>query len=462
MLAKIKKIFGYSLGLILGVILFFLFALFPKFYLIENWQNALLSQSFFTDKKVIELPFWLQEKKQQLQKSGESFIEINLTNNFVILFENGQPIKNFQIIEKKYNAKLRGDPIGFFKIILKQNLALSDSGDYYIPYIITFNENWSIYGVPYSVFSTGSKKPFQKEEFSIILAIDDAKEVFEFAKEGMPILVWSDKFQKDNLKYEKISNGNDVRISAESYLVADLQNGFVFLQKDIEKEYSIASLIKLILATVVLENVTLDNKVQLQPNELEIFKNLEGFKQRVKPNFPYSLVDLLYLALCPSANDAAFLLSKFLGTEKTIKLMQQRVLAIGMENTKIFEVTGLGELIGKPENKSTAKDLFYLAQLLNFNKYPILQITKGEKISGSTISLNLNSLENRNIFQKQENFLGGKIGFTESAGKCGIFLFKLKKDEKERNVVIILLKSANLKEDTENILNWLNKHYFTD
>jgi len=168
------------------------------------------------------------------------------------------------------------------------------------------------------------------------------------------------------------------------------------------------------------------------------------------------------LALIPSANDAAFSLSQFLGLEKTLKLMKERSISLGMEKTEIFEPTGLGKIIGPNENLSSAKDLFYLTQYIFFKRSPLFEITKGKKVrSFGELSFNISSLTNKNMFEKEENFLGGKTGYTKEAKDCGIFIFKIPtKNAQERKIAIILLKATFLKGDVEKILNYLKKEYF--
>jgi len=92
----------------------------------------------------------------------------------------------------------------------------------------------------------------------------------------------------------------------------------------------------------------------------------------------------------------------------------------------------------------------------------LLEITKGKEVqSFGEISFDVSRLENKNMFEKEENFLGGKTGYTKEARNCGVFVFKLKnKEGKERKIVIILLKSGSLKGDVGKISNYLKKEYF--
>jgi D-alanyl-D-alanine carboxypeptidase len=65
------------------------------------------------------------------------------------------------------------------------------------------------------------------------------------------------------------------------------------------------------------------------------------------------------------------------------------------------------------------------------------------------------------MFEEEENFLGGKTGYSREAKDCAVFIFKLStKNNQERKIVIILLKATSLKGDVEKILNYLKKEYF--
>jgi len=182
----------------------------------------------------------------------------------------------------------------------------------------------------------------------------------------MPVLAIDKEFKRNNFSY-KTKEQTDLKLTAQNYLVADLENNFIFLQKkDIDEKLPVASVVKLLTALTTVENVNLKKKIYPYFPYKEKLEKEGWFRLSLRENQKYSVVELLYLALVPSANDAAFTLSQFLGQEKTIELMKERAISLGMMSVEIFEPAGLGKLIGSNENLFSAKDFFYLIQCIAF------------------------------------------------------------------------------------------------
>jgi D-alanyl-D-alanine carboxypeptidase len=458
-----KKIF-FSVLFLFGSFIFLFFS--PKEILIERSKNL---SSLEREKPILKnslqkenfyfLPSFLLETEKELIEKKQNFIKVDLKKQKIYLYKEGEIFKNFPILAIGKKGTWGQTPVGFFKVLSKNELAFSQSEELFMPYAINFWGKYFIHGPPYFP----NKIPFNSQ-FSagcIRLNFEDAKSVFSFAEIGMPVLIIDKEFEKDNFSY-RIKNQPNLNLSAQSYLVADLENNFVFLQKDIDKKMPIASIIKLLTALTVVENVNLKKKTYPYFPYKEKLEKEGWFRSSLKENQKYSLIELLYLALIPSANDAAFTLTQFLGQEKTIELMKERAISLGMEETEVFEPSGLGELVNLNENLSSAKDLFYLIQYITFVRPLLLEITKGKKIqSFGDVSFDISKLKNKNMFEREENFLGGKTGYTRKAGDCGVFVFKIKnKEEKERKIAIILLKATSLKGDVEKILSYLKKEYF--
>ena len=110
-----------------------------------------------------------------------------------------------------------------------------------------------------------------------------------------------------------------------------------------------------------------------------------------------------------------------------------------------------------PANVSTAKDLFYLARYILNNRYPILEITKGNRVTSfGPVNFDIEKFWNKNIFIHDPTFIGGKTGYIKESKQTAVFLFKFE----QRNVAIILLGSKNLRQDTQKLYIWLQKNYF--
>ena len=182
-----------------------------------------------------------------------------------------------------------------------------------------------------------------------------------------------------------------------------------------------------------------------------------GETEGIKAGEELGVVELFYPLLIESSNDAASVLSHFIGEERFITLMNEKAKSILMKETNFSDVSGYD-----PGNEATAKDLFYLARYISNNRPPIWEITKGNpvRVFGET-KFDIGGLWNKNIFVEDPTFIGGKTGFIKTSKHTAIFLFKFQKPlEEEQNIVIILLGSDNRRADTQKIYLWLREHYF--
>jgi D-alanyl-D-alanine carboxypeptidase len=230
--------------------------------------------------------------------------------------------------------------------------------------------------------------------------------------------------------------------------VADLDSGFVFSEKDSQKQFPIASITKLMTAIVVSENVDLRKSILVEKKMLEAYGSTKG----LEAGKSFRVVELFYPLLIESSNDAAEVLSYFLGREKTIKLMNEKAKAILMEKTNFTDPSGFDL-----KNISTAQDLFYLGRYVLNTRPLLLEIGKGKEVkSFGQIKFDIKNLWNKNVFINDPNFVGGKTGYLKESGQTAIFIFRLG----ERNILISLLDSENTESDTQKIYKWLQENYF--
>lgn len=318
-----------------------------------------------------------------------------------------------------------------------------------MPYALHYYGKYYIHGEPY--YSLGNKfySPFSGG--CLRLADKDAKEIYELTEINMPVLV-IDK-EKDHYKYSEAKFSIFPEISAASYLVADLDSGYVFREKDSSRQLAIASLTKLMTAVVVAENVDLRKSILIEEKMLSTYGSTKGLELGKQ----FRVVELFYPLLIESSNDVAEALSYFLGREKTIRLMNDKAKNILMEQTEFVDPSGFD-----PGNVSTAKDLFYLARYILNNRPPILEITKGKKVrSFGEVDFKIEDLWNKNVFASDPTFVGGKTGFTLASKSTAVFIFRLSdQDGIERNILITLLGAKNNETDTQKIYKWLQENYF--
>ena len=232
------------------------------------------------------------------------------------------------------------------------------------------------------------------------------------------------------------------KINADAYIVVDLSNNSVILEKNPAKSYPIASVTKLMNAVVAVENIPMSQKITLTDQMLTPF----GSSPCIFARLQISAENLLKSALTQSVNDAAQALSYFVGNEKFIKLMNQKAKELGMQNTVYYDATGLN-----PSNQSTAVDLAKLIAYVNQNHPELLGITKDNDFWLPDSEGNFLKFSNENNFYYLSEFVGGKTGYLPEAKQTMASVFKVN----GKSYAITVLHSGNRIADIFNILRQL-------
>ncbi len=406
------------------------------------------------EKKPEKNPVYLklfEEVREQLISKKTDFLEVNLAKMKIRLYKKGLIVKEVSILTKGDPQGWGGSAVGLYEVMSGNKLSFSVISNVYMPYALRYYGKYYFHGEPY--YPGGGQLDSSISGGCLRLSNQDAKFIYELTELDMPVLV-IDK-EKDHYEYLKQKLSEFPEISAQSYLVADLDSGYVFAEKDSQKRLPIASLTKLMTAIVVAENVDLRKSILVKEKMLEAYGSTEGLESGKW----FKVVELFYPLLIESSNDVAEVLSYFLGREKTIKLMNEKAEAILMEQTEFVDPSGFA-----PENVSTARNLFYLVRYLLNNRPPILEITKGKEVlSFGEVDFEIEELWNKNVFINDSTFVGGKTGFIKASKQTAMFIFCFTaQDGTERNITIILLGSENNEIDTQKIYKWLQGNYFKE
>ena len=406
------------------------------------------------EKKPEKKPVYLklfEEVREQLISEKTDFLEVNLTKMKIGLYKKGLIAKEVSILTKGDPQGWGGSAAGVYEVMSGNKLSFSVISNVYMPYALRYYGKYYLHGEPY--YPGGGQLDSSISGGCLRLSNQDAKLIYELTELDMPVLV-IDK-EKDHYQYPKQKLSEFPEISAQSYLVADLDSGYVFAKKDSQERLPAASLTKLMTAVVVTENMNLRKSILVKEKMLEAYGSTEGLESGKW----FRVVELFYPLLIESSNDAAEVLSYFLGREKTIKLMNEKAEAILMEQTEFVDPSGFA-----PENVSTARDLFYLVRYLLNNRPPILEIAKGKEVlSFGEVDFEIEELWNKNVFINDPTFVGGKTGFTKASKYTAVFIFRFAaQDGTERNIAIILLGSENNETDTQKIYKWLQENYFKE
>lgn len=210
------------------------------------------------------------------------------------------------------------------------------------------------------------------------------------------------------------SNVFAMDITATSWLVADGE-GRIIQSESPDRSRSIASITKLMTVMVV---------VDAGQNPKQVINGLTR-EQHIQ------------LALVHSSNESATILCNNYpgGRIQCIRDMNSKAVAIGMNNTRFIEPTGLS-----PMNTSTAKDLLQL--VLSASYYPNIR----EASNTTQVKIKLRRkwffANNTNpIIGKRHEFIVSKTGWTNIAGGCIVMM--LNTDIGKRVVVVLGSKDTH-------------------
>ncbi len=248
---------------------------------------------------------------------------------------------------------------------------------------------------------------------------------------------------------EKAKESRKLPLRSKAAVVLDTKKGEVLFEKNIEQEFPIASLTKLMSALVFLNtHPDLDDIVTITIADA----NGRG-KSQLRVGEMFTLGDLLHASLMSSSNRATKALARVSGLSplEFVAFMNRKAKELGLENTFFCEPTGLDE-----NNRSTALDC---AKLLYF----ALQDSVIASISGKTtydvVSLNPGRRRHRirstnKLLFSSLNVRGGKTGYNGASGWC---LGTLVEGEEGKEMVAVILgaptKHTRFKE-IRSIVEW--------
>lgn len=226
-------------------------------------------------------------------------------------------------------------------------------------------------------------------------------------------------------------------ITAESYLVANLETGEIYLSSNPKKVVPIASVSKLYTALVVHHLFDQNTVITIDQASLDAYGNAGNLMIGEK----FLPKDLLHILLMVSSNDAAVAFAETFGADNSVNKFIEQMNAfaqeIGMKNTYFKDSSGLSS-----QNVSNATDLLTLSSFLYKNEKDILDISKTKEYDiATTTEHGLHHLVNINPFSTYPSFAGGKTGRTTEAKEAMVSMFNQKVKDITYPIVVIVLRS---------------------
>lgn len=202
-------------------------------------------------------------------------------------------------------------------------------------------------------------------------------------------------------------------LSAQAYVLYCVENGEVLLEHNSNEKMKPASTTKIMTTLLALEEADKNERIVTFTEDMVA----EGSSMYLKIGDTLHLSDLAVGMMMASGNDAAN--AAAISISKDIKsfssLMNRRADEIGMKNTHFITPSGLDD----ENHYSTAYDL---ALLMNeaLKSESFCEITKNTDMTVSFLTPRKEvTYHNHNrLLSLYEYCIGGKTGFTKSAGRC--------------------------------------------
>jgi len=242
---------------------------------------------------------------------------------------------------------------------------------------------------------------------------------------------------------------DELDLKSSVALVVDQDTREVLFRKNDSAVLPIASLTKLMTGLVVTEaRLPMDEVITITQDDVDTEK---GSRSRLKVGSTLTRGELLHLALMSSENRAAHALGRTYpgGMGVFVGLMNARAKALGMQDSKYVEPTGLSS-----RNQSSAKDLATLVTFAyNDPMLRELSTSHGYQVEVGNRTLQYNNT-NRLVKNPEWDIGLQKTGYISEAGQCLVMQAKIA----GRKLIMVFLDSAGKLSrlgDAERVRRWV-------
>lgn len=248
---------------------------------------------------------------------------------------------------------------------------------------------------------------------------------------------------------QQVSFLDSINPNSKSVLVYDALTGEILYAKNPDLELPIASLTKLMTATIVTHDPNYSKPITITADDQLDVSPYLGLKvgDRIMPE------DLVKAMLVGSANDAAWALANHFPDKKDfIDRMNTQAEAFGMKNTHYDNPVGFDS----DNNYSTASDLKIITDYA-LAHFPYAQIWKNDNYSFTSLSGNKYYIRNSNqLVFGHPDIRSIKTGQTPAA--MGNMIVEAQ-NASSNKIITILLGSTNRDDQTLQVINYIFKSF---
>jgi len=228
----------------------------------------------------------------------------------------------------------------------------------------------------------------------------------------------------------------EMNIPAKGVLLMDVNTGTVLYEQNSHESLPIASVTKVMTMLLIMEAID-SGKIgwndTVTASETAAAKG--GSQIYLKAGETMSVADMVKSIAVSSANDCACAMAEHIAGSETafVEMMNAKAKALGMNDTKFVNCTGLDDAQDAAEHKSSACDVALMSRELLKN-HP--DITNYTTIWMDTVRNGEFGLSNTNKLVRFYNGATGlKTGFTRAAGYC--LSASAKRDDLELVAVVL-------------------------
>lgn len=198
-------------------------------------------------------------------------------------------------------------------------------------------------------------------------------------------------------------------VVASAWMVSDLDTGEIIAMKDPHGRYRPASIIKALLALVVIEEVPLDKKVKATMEDASV----EGSAVGIGPDGEYTVEQLLEGLLMASGNDAAHALAGQVGgDEEALRKVNVLAKKLGTRSTHAASYSGLDSA----GMSTSAEDISIIYRAAFQNKtFARIVDTEHVEFPGWGELPGYELWNDNGLYLNDPHGIGGKTGYTEDA-----------------------------------------------
>jgi D-alanyl-D-alanine carboxypeptidase len=332
----------------------------------------------------------------------------------------------------------------------KETSHFSSIGDVFMPYSMQFFGNFYIHGWPYYADGSAVRPGFSGG--CVRLSTADAKKVFAFADTGVPLFVYTEPVLPPVSAVDgfpvRIRNVTLPKVSARAFIVADVRTGDVYGERAADGVFPIASITKVMTAIVANDSISFDRLISVASTS----DQGEGDYGSIGKGGTFSIRDLLYPLLLESNNAVAHSIAASYGNRLFIQAMNAKAQALGAHHTMFTDASGISA-----DNRSTATDLFRIAQYVMQNRSFILETTRLPEKKVTARSGKTYLFRNFNHFFADAAFVGGKTGHTTAAKDTMLSLFNEQVGGATTTIAVVVLGSDDRVADTKLLRSWFEQ-----